>query len=398
MNRRLLDKEVQHYIRKHRERLPSQIALSKSPFPDISSSELAAQIDGWQRSVAKLPTWAYSENIYYPKKLNIEQCSSEHTALVKQTLIRKDARVIDLTGGFGVDSCYLAQEASEVIHCEIDNELSQIVAHNAEILRVRNLRCIATDGIKYLESVPDKSVDYIYVDPSRRVNQSKVFLLKDCEPNILALQDLFFAKSKYVVTKLSPLLDISQILSNLPYVKMLYVISLDNECKELVVVQEKYHDKEPLIRAIRLFQDKLQDLVFDYAEERGILTRYHLPERFLYEPDVSIIKAGAFKTVAKRYALNKLHQHSHLYTSKALVNDFPGRIFEIIEVFPFSSLKKEIKWDKANITVRNFPLKVEAIRKRFKIKEGGDIYLFFTTNVRDELIVIACKKISPNAI
>lgn len=393
MNRRLLEKDIQQYIRKKRESSPSKIALGKSPFPDVSSSELATQIDGWQRSVAKLPTWAFSEGIYYPQKINIEQCSSEHTALVKQTLIHKNARVIDLTGGFGVDSYYMAQEASELIHCELDPELSEIVAHNAKILRVNNVKCVDTDGIQYLEQLPDKSIDYIYIDPSRRVNQSKVFLLQDCEPNILALQDLFFLKSKYVITKLSPLLDIAHILTHLPYIKMIYVVSLDNDCKELVVIQEKYYDGEPLIRAIRLFRDQLQDLVFTYTEEKSLLVRYQLPEIFLYEPDVSIIKAGAFKTVGKRYGVNKLHQHTHLYTSEVLVSDFPGRIFEITGVYPLNALKKEPKWNKANITTRNFPLKVDVIRKRFKIKEGGDTYLFFTTDIRDELIVIACRKV-----
>lgn len=393
MNRRLLEEDIQAYIRANRERSPSTVALGKSPFIDVSSSEIASQIDGWQRSVRKLPTWAYSAGIYYPNKINLEQCSSEHTALVKQTLIHKGAGVIDLTGGFGVDSCYMAQEAAEVVHCELDTHLSEIVQHNANVLGVRNMRCIAGDGINYLRAAPDNSVDYIYIDPSRRSDSSRVFLLKDCEPNILVLQDLFFSKSTYILTKLSPLLDISHVLSSLRHIHTLYVISLDNDCKELVVMQQKGFQGETSIRAIRLFRDQLHELTFTMGEERMAVPRYSLPEKYLYEPDVSITKAGAFKTVAKRYGLAKLHQHSHLYTSAMLQADFPGRIFCITEVLPFGTFKKNKKWEKANITIRNFPSKVDVLRKRFKIKDGGDVYLFFTTNSDSDLIVIVCKKI-----
>ncbi len=161
MNRNILDKEVQQFIKANREKSPSEIALKKSPFQNVSSAELASQIDGWQRSVKKLPTWAYSDGIYYPDKINLEQCSSEHTALIKQTLIAKGSQVIDLTGGFSVDSCYLAQEAEEVIHCELNEKLSEIVAYNARILRVNNLKCIATDGIAFLEDAEDDAFDYI---------------------------------------------------------------------------------------------------------------------------------------------------------------------------------------------------------------------------------------------
>lgn len=392
MNKRILDQDVQQFIRANRQLPPAQIALGKSPFPDVSAADLAKQIDGWQRSVNKLPTWANSEHICYPNKINLEQCSSEHTALIKQTLIPKGAKVIDITGGFGVDACYIAQEARRVIHCELDPELSEIVNHNVQQLRVYNIECIATDGIAYLREQPDDSFDYIYIDPSRRVNYSKVFRLEDCEPNIVALQDLFFTKSKYILTKLSPLLDISLGISSIKHVKMVYIISLDNDCKELLFIQERGFEGEPMIRAIRLFKDQLQDFIFTYTQEKAILTRYKTPQKYLYEPDVSIIKAGAFKSIGKYFALGKLHQHTHLYTGDELIPDFPGRIFTIVRTIPFSDLKKNNPYIKANITTRNFPLKVEDIRKRYKIKEGGDIYLFFATDINDKLLVLECTK------
>lgn len=393
MNKHILEKDVQQFIKANREKSPTEIALKKSPFPHVSSAELASQIDGWQRSVKKLPTWAFSEGIYYPDKINLEQCSSEHTALIKQTLIAKGSRVIDLTGGFSVDSCYLAQEAEEVIHCELNEKLSEIVAYNAKILRVNNLICKATDGIELLRQSEDHSFDYIYVDPSRRVNQGKVFLLEDCEPNIVANQDLFFSKGKYVISKLSPLLDISTALTSLKHVKYVYVISLDNDCKELLFIQERGFEGETKIRAIRLFADQLQTFEFTYDVERATMNRYVEPQHFLYDSDVAISKAGAFKSVGKYFGLGKLHQHSHLYTSEVFQPEFPGRVFEIKQVLPYSSLKKNNPFLQANIATRNFPEKVEVIRKKHKIKDGGKTYLFFTTDSSNQLIVIECARI-----
>ncbi|MVZ61998.1 class I SAM-dependent methyltransferase [Sphingobacterium humi] len=393
MNRVIISKDVQQFIRANREKSPTEIALKKSPFPEVSAPELAAQIDGWQRSVRKLPTWAFSEGIYYPDKINLEQCSSEHTALIKQTLIAKGSRVIDLTGGFSVDSCYLAQEAAEVIHCELNEKLSEIVAYNAQILRVHNLTCVVADGIQVLEHSEDQAYDYIYVDPSRRVNQGKVFLLEDCEPNIVANQDLFFRKSRVVISKLSPLLDISTALHSLRHVKYVFVISLDNDCKELLFVQERGYEGEPKIKAIRLFHDQLQDFEFTYSDERGTISRFLMPQHYLYDPDVAISKAGAFKSVGRYFGLGKLHQHAHLYTSESLVPEFPGRIFEITEVLPYGQFKKNNPYPQANVATRNFQDKVEHIRKKHKIKDGGSVFLFFTMDIHNNHIVIACRRI-----
>ena len=393
MNRHILAKDVQEFIKANRERSPAEIALKKSPFPNVSAAELASQIDGWQRSVRKLPTWAYSEGIYYPDKINLEQCSSEHTALIKQTLIAKGSRVIDLTGGFSVDTCYMAQEASEVIHCELNTKLSEIVAYNATVLRVPNISCFAGNGIDFLKESPDNSFDYIYVDPSRRINQGKVFLLEDCEPNIVDLQDLFFSKAPYIISKVSPLLDISTALHSLRHVRFVYVISLDNDCKELLFIQERGFIGETQIRAIRLFQDQLQSFEFTFDTERGTLSRFQKPQHYLYDPDVSITKAGAFKAVGKYFGLGKLHQHTHLYTGEQFIPEFPGRIFEVKQVLPYAVLKKNNPFEKANIATKNFPEKVEVIRKKYKIKDGGSTYLFFCTDIENQLIVIEAARV-----
>lgn len=388
MNRYILDKEVQEYIKAHRELSPSAIALRKPPFSHVSSSEIASQIDGWQRSVRKLPTWAFSHNIYYPDKINLEQCSSEHTALIKQMLIGRDSRVVDITGGFGVDSCYLAQHAEVVIHCELNERLSEIVKHNAKELGVHNLICLATDGVAYVKQQERDSIDYIYVDPSRRVNHSKVFLLEDCEPNIVALQDTFLQRSRYVLYKLSPLLDISSALSKLQQIKYVFVISVDAECKELLFVQDRTFEGTTKISSIRLFLDQIQLHTFTQEEEKSTLVRTSTPLTYLYDPDVSVTKAGAFKSITKRFNLYKLHIHTHLYTSEALQEDFPGRIFEIKRVYTIPTFKRESNIKKANVVSKNFPIKVEEIKKKFKIKDGGDDFLFFTTNANENHIVV----------
>src|SRR5690606_36924553 len=232
---------------------------------------LASQVDGWQRSVRKLPTWAFSSHIYYPDKINLEQCSSEHTALIKQTLIRPGSKVVDVTGGFGVDSCYIAQEAELVIHCELNERLSEIVKHNAVQLGVHNLICLATDGVAYVGAQEDDTLDYIYIDPSRRVNHTKVFLIEDCEPNIVELQELFFKRSRFILCKLSPLMDISTALSKLHHVKYIFVVSVDGDCKELLFVQDRFFDGVTKISAIRLFADQLQLHTFTTEEEKSTL-------------------------------------------------------------------------------------------------------------------------------
>lgn len=393
MNKYILDKEVQEFIKANRELSPSAIALKKSPFPQVSSSEIAGQIDGWQRSVRKLPTWAFSSNIYYPDKINLEQCSSEHTALIKQMLVSSGSRVVDITGGFGVDSCYLAQHAEIVIHCELNAKLSEIVKHNSTELGVNNLVCIASDGVAYVKQQEDEAIDYIYVDPSRRVNHSKVFLLEDCEPNIVELQEVFLQKSRYVLYKLSPLLDISAALTKLQHIKYVLVISVDSDCKELLFVQDKYFDGPTQISAIRLFHDQIQAHSFTLEEEKCALVRTSAPLTYLYDPDVSVTKSGAFKSIAKRFNLFKLHIHTHLYTAETLNTEFPGRIFLIKEVQNIPTFKKQNTITKANVVTKNFPIKVDEIKKKFKIKDGGNDFLFFTTDQTGNHIVVHAVKV-----
>lgn len=388
MNRELLTASVQAYIHEKAHAQPAAIALQKSPFAAVSASELAQQLDGRQRAAKKIPAWAAASGIYYPAKLNLEQCSSAETGAFKASLIRHGSRLIDLTGGFGVDSFYFAQRAQHVEHCEINAELSDIVAHNFRALQQLNVHCHCGDGIAHLAQHP-QDFDYIYSDPSRRVQQQKVFRIEDCEPDIAAQQSLLLQRAPVVITKLAPLLDISLALQTLHNVKDVYIISVDNDCKELLFVQQRGYEGIPQIHAVRLHAAQQQVFTFDYPAEQSAQSLFAAPQRYLYDADVAINKAGAFKSVGNRFGLAKLHVHSHLYTADTLVADFPGRLFEVKQVYPLRDFKKNNPLAKANVLSKNFPLRVEEIRKKFKIADGAaQDFLFFTSLSNGEHVVI----------
>lgn len=388
MNTLILQKEVQDFINQNESESSAKLALKKSPFEGITSSELATQIDGRQRCRKKIPLWAETAGIYYPDKLNLEQCSSEKTAQFKASLIPENVTLIDITSGFGVDDFYFSKRAEKVISCEINPELASISQYNAKQLKAENIAVIASDGVSYITINKDLKIAYIYIDPSRRVAQQKVFMLSDCEPNIVALQESFLQKADHIMTKVAPLLDITAALSELSHVKQIYVISLQNDCKELLFIQERDFSGQPDITAVRIFGDTTQQFTFRQTEEAATVTSFSEPLRYLYEPDVCLTKAGAFKSITRAFDLKKLHQHTHLYTSEVYQEDFLGKIYEVNEVIPFSIFKKSKDKLKTNAVAKNFPLKTEVLKKKFKIIDGGELHSFFTTDTTGELIVI----------
>lgn len=394
MNKAILNTGVQDFIHKNWNTDIVSVLLKKQLFEGVSQKELAEQLEAKKKCKDKLPSWFNTLNIYYPNKLNIEQTSSEQTARYKSKLINGKT-ILDVTGGFGVDSYFFSKQIDTVFHCEINSELSEIAKHNFEVFGQNNITCIPDDGIQFLKSTIQK-FDWIYIDPSRRNNdKGKVFLLKDCLPNLPENLQALFEKTKNVLVKTSPLLDISQSIKELDFVKEIHVVAINNEVKELLYVLEHGFKKDITINAINLIQDQEVFFSFSLHEEPSVVVTYNNPEKYLYEPNSAILKSGGFKSVAKAYGIKKLHQHSHLYTSEVLI-DFPGRRFEIRTVLPYSkNALKELKISKANITTRNFPASVAALRKKHKIKDGGDVYLFFTTNLDNKHIVIISNKVQP---
>ncbi len=393
MNPTLLNTEIQAFINNNINSEIAKLILGGTTFNDVDTKEVIEQIEAKKRSVKKLPTWFKKENIYWPNKLNIEQTSSEITAKYKSTIISGKS-LIDVTGGFGVDTYYFSQHVDSVIHCEIDNKLSKIVAHNFKELEISNIKCLNESGIDALKRL-DQQFDWVYVDPSRRdKTKNKVFLLTDCTPDVKIFQHLFLVYAKNVMVKTSPLLDISATLFALNHITEIYVVAVNNEVKELLWILQRDYEGDVLIKTINLQKDKNPQIYnFKLADEAINIAQYHLPLNYLYEPNSAILKAGAFNSLSYDLDVYKLHKHSHLYTSKELI-DFPGRRFKIEKILPFNKkLFAKEKITKGNITTRNFPLTVAEIRKKFKIKDGGDIYLFFTTNLDEEKTIVVCSKI-----
>ncbi|MFB9052407.1 RsmD family RNA methyltransferase [Formosa undariae] len=391
MNKLILNTEIQDFITRNLKSNVTSILLKGTTFEGVETSDIVEQIEAKQRCVNKLPSWYNTPNIYYPNKLNIEQTSSERTAEHKAALLSGDS-ILDITGGFGVDCYAFSKQFKHVTHCEINTNLSDIVAHNFQQLKVDTIRTIPEDGISYLKN-STKIFDWIYVDPSRRHDsKGKVFFLNDCLPNVPEHLDLLFKHADKILVKTSPLLDITIGCQELKYVKALYVVALNNDVKELLWVLDRSASNTFTVHTANITKHTIESFDFPIDLESELYTEYSTPLRFLYEPNSAILKAGAFNSVAHQLGVFKLQKHSHLYTSQEKL-EFPGRVFEIIKTIPFN--KKAIQKEgikKANITTRNFQDSVSDLRKKLKIKDGGDVYLFFTTDLETNKIVIICKK------
>ncbi|QXP73768.1 class I SAM-dependent methyltransferase [Tenacibaculum sp. AHE15PA] len=393
MNTNILDKKVQEFININLNSDITKLILKGSPFENISIQELSNQIIGKQKSKNKLPHWFATKNIYYPVKISIEQTSSEVSAKYKASLV-SGKNLIDITGGFGVDAFYFSKIFDKVTHAEINEELSEIVTYNYNQLSIKNVQTVADNGLDFLKKTTEK-FDCIYIDPSRRSDiKGKVFLLKDCLPNVPENIDFLFTKSDTILIKNSPMLDITATLNELKFVKEIHVVAVNNEVKELLFLLKKKLKAEVEIKTTNILKDSIQSFNFKPGVKNE--KAYSLPTNYLYEPNAAILKSGGFNEVTNQYDVKKLHQHSHLYTSEELILNFPGRTFKIEEVYPYNKkkLKKQLTISKANITTRNFPKTVAQIRVETKLKDGGDSYLFFTTNSSNELIVVNCTKTS----
>lgn len=392
MNSTILNTNIQQFIDKNLSSSITKLVLKGNTFKDVTIQELANQIIAKKKAKEKLPSWFKNSNIYYPKKISIEQTSSEITANYKSALVSGNS-IVDITGGFGVDCFYFAKDFAKVIHCEIDKELSEIVAHNYKQLQVKNITTVANDGMSFLETY-GKKIDCIYIDPSRRnENKGKVFLLKDCLPNVPQNLEFLFSKTNTILIKNSPILDITSVINELKFVKEIHIVAVKNEVKELLFLLEKNYTNSINIKTTNILKSKNQ--IFNFTFNEQITSEYSGPLDYLYEPNNAILKSGGFHQVSNKLNVKKLHQHSHLYTSEKLIN-FPGRRFKIEHVLPYDKkrIRKLLPNNKANITVRNFSKSVAQIRKETKIRDGGTVYLFFTKLVNNKLSVLFCKQIS----
>jgi hypothetical protein len=392
LNLDILNPKIQEFIDLNIGVSVSKLALQKNPFPTVDWILIINQIAGKSKAKDKLPTWFSTPNIIYPSKISIEQTSSEAAALYKASLVSGE-NLIDLTGGFGIDDYFFSKKIKNVVHCEINTKLSSIVKHNFNQLNNKLITCYSGDSGETLSKLKTKW-DWIYIDPSRRNDtKGKVFMLKDCLPNVPENLDFYFDKTNYILIKTAPILDISAGINELKNIKAIHIVAIENEVKELLWELNKDYTGSIAIKTINIVKEKIETFDFNLNKNQ-LLPNFGLPQKYIYEPNSAIMKSGGFDQVGQFYNLNKLQKHSHLYTSDEVAS-FPGRIFEIENYFPYNKneMKAHLENKKANITTRNFPDSVESIRKKWKIKDGGNLYCFFTTDENNNKIVLICTKI-----
>ena len=354
------------------------LLLKKSPFPEVSMQEIVQQIKG--RKVAEKKFSFLNQNdIIFPPNLNLEQASSQNTAEFKAQFF-KGKKFIDLTCGFGIDAYFLSQNFKETTLVEQNEALLEVVKHNWKVLG-RNANFINQKLEDFLNENNQK-FDLIYLDPARRDNHNrKVFLLEDLSPNLIEIQEKLTELSDEILVKLSPLIDLQHLVSSLQNIAKIWIVAVKNEVKEVLIYLEKT-ENQPEISCVNL-QSNEPDFNFYFSEEKAVVVEYTSPQKYLYIANNSVYKSGAFNLISKRYKLSKLHQNTHLYTSERQIGAFSGRIFVVEELSP-----KEIKkGEQYNIITKNYPLKPDEIKKKYKIKDGGEDYLIFCTSVKGKHIL-----------
>ena len=394
-----LNQQFWDFVYSHANDNCMSLRLKYSKCSDFDTTFAIDQIEARQKVKDKLPFVANCDRFLFPSLLSAEQCTCEAVAKYKTDILKgKYNSICDLTGGLGIDTMAFSSVIDSVTYVERFEDYCHVAKHNFELLN-KKVEVVNGDCSAFLNR--DVNFDALYIDPARRGEANKrLFAFADCEPNVVELLPRMFEVAKDVYIKASPMADISMSIKELGYVCDIYVISYRNECKELLFRLNKNNvDNEDInIVCVDITPSSTSVFKFKYSDEVNILdNKYSKPLSYFYEPSASILKAGAFKTVAKSYGVYKLAQSSHVYTSEYLIDDFQGRKFKVEGLVPFSS--KEIKnlyktLPEANITVRNFPLKVDELRKKLKIKDGGNTYIFATTDMNKEKILVVCSRVT----
>ena len=387
-----MEQETLKFIAEHRNDDVRTLALQAARYPGVDMREAVTQIEGWQHASTKLPEWTAVEGIVYPPRISMEQCSSSATALYKASLMQ-GSTFADLTGGFGIDCSYISRNFSKAHYIERNENLCSVAAHNFALLGLGHIEIINGNSEQVLQTLPP--CDWIFLDPARRDGAGKkVVALADCEPDVAALREQLLQKARRVMVKCSPMLDITAACRQLGCVSEVHTVAVNNECKELLFILDSEAAGAIRVCCVNIVNGSAQTFAFpmDDAPEAG-----YAPEvgAYLYEPNAAIQKAGCPSSLATSYGVQKLHRNSNLYTSDALAAQFPGRTFKVAGVAGFS--KGELKMllgdlKRANLTVRNFPETVQQLRKRLKLSEGGDVYLFATTLADGRKVLVRCEK------
>ena len=408
----LINERTRDFIRQHENDDVRRLALQGTKDPEVDLMVALQQIAGRQTACRKLPSWAAVDGLFYPPHLNMEQCSSEQTARYKASLLKGGQRYVDLTGGFGVDFYWMSQGFQHRFYVERDEALCAIAEHNFRLLGLScsvNCRTTAT----YLTEM--EHADVVFLDPARRDEKgARTFGIEDCTPNVLELLPLLRMKADTIVLKLSPMLDWRKAVSDIEVisdkrevVSEVHIVSVDNECKELLLVlknevtegfklycvnnEQVFH----LVSSKETLCFSRRNTSFLQEKHTVSLGETHAPT-YLYEPNASIMKAGCFDALEERYLVKQISQNSHLFLSADKIIQFPGRAFQIIATSSMN--KKELKpalanISQANIAVRNFPLTAQQLRQKLKLRDGGDVYIFATTTADGGHKLFICRKI-----
>lgn len=396
-----LNDDTLRFIAAHRRDDVRALALQAARHPGVDMPAALTQIAGRQTAETKIPAWAATDGILYPPHLSMEQCSSEVTARYKASVVASHdgphESLADLTGGFGIDFSFLASLFGRATYVERQEVLCEAARHNFPLLGLEGACIVHADGVEYLRQMP--AVDWLYLDPARRDGHGgKTVAIADCEPDVAALEPLLLEKAVRVLVKLSPMLDLTQALHTLEHVAEAHVVSVAGECKELLLVLARDEAPQADDVPIRCVNLSAAGDAFTFTrrrEQEAPCPCAEAPRTYLYEPNASLLKAGAFRSLSYLYKVEKLHPNSHLYTSDEPLPRFPGRMFRIEGWCGFG--KREVKdlldgVQKANLTVRNFPATVADLRKRLRLAEGGDTYLFATTLADGRKVLLRCSK------
>ncbi len=379
------------FIRQHANEDVRQLAFLGKKNPEVDLAYALDQIAGRQKARTKIPSWAAIDGITYPPHLSMEQCSSEQTARYKAQIAGKGDRIVDLTAGFGVDMAFMTEGFKEAIHIEKMEQLCAISSANYKLLGLNHIKVVNGNGVDYLHTLDH--ADMIFIDPARRDEHgARTYGIADCTPNVLEIIDEMLEKAPRVMIKLSPMLDWQKAATDIGRVSQVHIVSVANECKELLLVVER--DSKPL--QIFCVNDN-QVFSYNSADEIGNFVPLASEPQYLYEPNASVMKAGCFQLLSAHFGISQPDKNSHLFLSDKPISDFPGRGFSVERISTMN--KKELKTalagiSQANIATRNFPLSVAELRKRLKLKDGGDTYIFATTSAQKGHLLIVCRKIS----
>jgi precorrin-6B methylase 2 len=389
------NKEIFDFIKAHESSDAFEISLTSKHFSAKVRKLISNQVLSRQKLRTKVPEWLDFEQIILPDPVSVEQASSDITARYKSEMLKKGT-LMDLTGGLGVDTYFFSKRTRKVVYIEKDPEIASIATYNFSLMGLENIEVICQSAQKIIKEW-NSPLDYIYLDPSRRVGSRKVFKLEDSEPNLLEIQEDMLSKSDVVMAKISPMVDLKHALKQMKNIIEVHVLAVENDCKEILMLSGHSDEKvDARILTANFTQGKIQKFQSTYNAEQNIECEHGISGQFIYDPNAAIRKAGLFRSVCQDFSLKKPANNSHIYFGSSRIPDFPGRVFELIEVIPYHKFIKQRLFKKANIAIRNFPLSVAEIRRETNILEGGDIFIFGTTDRNKNVFFVICQKVSNN--